>query len=74
MLTLAGESLTVTGRTTGLFLVGAAIEGMTVPWLIGQFFESAGPWVSPAAILIAVSADLAVLLAALGAVRRRGGR
>jgi fucose permease len=71
LVTLAGDSITVTGRVAGLFLVGANLGGMAVPWLIGQFFESAGTWVAPAAILIASVAGLLVLLAALALIRRR---
>ena len=70
-LTLAGESMTVTGRVAGLFLVGGNLGGMAVPWLIGQFFESAGTWVAPAAILIASAGGLLVLVAVLFAVRPR---
>ncbi|MFN2166876.1 MAG: MFS transporter, partial [Anaerolineae bacterium] len=70
-LTLAGESMTVTGRVAGLFLVGGNLGGMAVPWLIGQFFESAGTWVAPAAILIASVGGLLVLVAVLFAVRPR---
>lgn len=71
-LTLAGESITVTGRVAGLFLVGGSLGGMAAPWLIGQFFESAGPWVVPAAILIAVAGGFVVLLVVLAVVRRKG--
>lgn len=73
LVTLAGDSITVTGRVAGLFLVGGNLGAMAVPWLIGQFFESAGTWVAPAAILTASAAGLVVLLAVLGVIRGRGG-
>ncbi len=38
-----GDTLLVTsGTVTGWFLVGTSIGAMTLPWLIGQVFESAG--------------------------------
>ena len=42
-MSFAGEVITVTGQFTGLMFVGASLGGMLIPWLIGQFFESAGP-------------------------------
>ncbi|MDP6110221.1 MAG: MFS transporter [Planctomycetota bacterium] len=50
-LALAGERMTITGRVTGWFFVGSSIGSMTLPWLIGQLFESEGPWTLPAAVL-----------------------
>lgn len=35
--------MTITGRVTGWFFVGASAGGMTLPWLIGQLFDSIGP-------------------------------
>jgi fucose permease len=42
-LSFASEVITVTGKFTSLVFVGASTGGMLLPWLIGQFFESAGP-------------------------------
>ena len=44
-LTLAERRMTITGRVTGWFFVGVGAGAMTIPWLIGQLFESAGPQV-----------------------------
>jgi MFS transporter, FHS family, Na+ dependent glucose transporter 1 len=41
-LNLAEERMHVTGTVTGLFLVGAGIGGMILPWLIGQAFVQIG--------------------------------
>ncbi|HJQ15089.1 MAG TPA: MFS transporter, partial [Anaerolineales bacterium] len=41
-LTLAEERMHVTGTIAGLFLVGAGVGGMILPWLIGQAFVQAG--------------------------------
>jgi FHS family Na+ dependent glucose MFS transporter 1 len=42
-LSLAERRMNITGKITGWFFVGASTGGMTLPWLIGQFFESSGP-------------------------------
>jgi len=42
-LSLAERRMTITGRITGWFFVGGSAGGMSLPWLIGQFFESIGP-------------------------------
>jgi FHS family Na+ dependent glucose MFS transporter 1 len=52
MIVLAESRMTVTGAVTGWFLVGSSAGGMTVPWLIGQLFESTGPRVTMLAILV----------------------
>jgi MFS transporter, FHS family, Na+ dependent glucose transporter 1 len=38
-LSFAGEHMTITGKVTSLFLVGASLGGMFTPWLIGQLIE-----------------------------------
>jgi FHS family Na+ dependent glucose MFS transporter 1 len=52
MMTLAERRLGLTGKITGLFLIGASLGGMTVPWLIGQLFEGVGPKVTMWVILV----------------------
>ena len=58
--------MTITGRVTGWFFVGASAGGMFLPWLIGQLFESIGPRVTMFIILIdllvAVSVFAALIL------------
>jgi FHS family Na+ dependent glucose MFS transporter 1 len=60
-MTLAGERLRLSGRATGLFLVGGSAGGMALPWLIGQLFAPVGPAVVILAILAAVLLGLGVL-------------
>ncbi len=43
VLSLAGERMPITGRATGWFFIGSSAGGMTVPWVVGQLFESVGP-------------------------------
>lgn len=56
MLTFAGRHMVITGAVTGWFFVGASIGGMTLPWVIGQLFES----VSPEVVFWLIGATLAV--------------
>lgn len=53
-LSLAGRRMTITGRVTGWFFVGASSGGMVLPWLIGRLFASFGP----GAMMNAIMADL----------------
>ncbi|HSL31747.1 MAG TPA: MFS transporter [Anaerolineales bacterium] len=61
-LTLAEERMHVTGTIAGLFLVGAGVGGMILPWLIGQTFVRAGAWAMMAMIFIGVVLNLVTLL------------
>lgn len=59
----ANRRLRMTGRVTGLFLVGSSAGGIFWPWLIGQFFKSHGPVVLPAVVLFCLlSAAISILL------------
>jgi MFS transporter, FHS family, Na+ dependent glucose transporter 1 len=60
-LSLAQERMPITGRVTGWFFVGASAGGMFLPWLIGQFFESAGPRVAVVILFFDLTAALSVL-------------
>lgn len=58
-MSFAGEVVTVTGQFTSLMFVGASLGGMIIPWLIGQFFETAGPgsamWIMLVDMLVCAS-------------------
>ncbi|MBN1874356.1 MAG: MFS transporter [Anaerolineae bacterium] len=66
MISFAERQLTITGKTTSWFFVGGSLGGITLPWLIGQLFESVGPRVTIALIsgdlLLAVVVFVSVLL------------
>ena len=51
-LTLAGSRMTITGATTGWFLIGSSLGGVVLPSLIGQLFEAISPRMTMVAILI----------------------
>jgi FHS family Na+ dependent glucose MFS transporter 1 len=61
-LTLAEERMHVTGTIAGLFLVGAGMGGMILPWLIGQGFTRAGASAMMIMIFISVILNLLMLL------------
>ena len=69
MISLAERRLEITGRVTGWFFVGASVGGMSLPWLIGQLFESIGPRVTMVIILIdlLVAAGILAVLALIPA-------
>jgi MFS transporter, FHS family, Na+ dependent glucose transporter 1 len=57
-LTLAEERMHVTGTIAGLFLVGAGVGGMILPWLIGQAFVQIGAGAMMAMIFIGIVLNL----------------
>jgi MFS transporter, FHS family, Na+ dependent glucose transporter 1 len=53
-LSLAERNMPVTGKTTGWFFAGASIGAMTLPWLVGQLFDSVGAYGAMVAIGVAI--------------------
>ncbi len=72
MVSFAGQRMTITGAVTSWFFVGASIGGMTLPWLIGQLFDSVGPRGMMTAILINLLLGSGVLAAVILMSRRLG--
>jgi fucose permease len=62
MISMAERRLAITGQVTGWFFVGASIGGMSLPWLIGQLFESIGPRVTMSVILIDLLVAFGILV------------
>lgn len=54
MFSLAERRMTMTGKVTSWFFVGASAGGMVFPWLMGQLFEK----VRPSAIMYVVLGNL----------------
>ncbi len=69
-ISLAGRRMTITGAVTSLFFVGASLGSMTLPWLIGQFFNTIGPQITMIAIVI----DLALALVIYAALITYSGQ
>jgi MFS transporter, FHS family, Na+ dependent glucose transporter 1 len=61
-LTLAEERMHVTGTIAGLFLVGAGVGGMILPWLIGQAFVQVGAGAMMAMIFVGIVLNLLMLI------------
>jgi FHS family Na+ dependent glucose MFS transporter 1 len=60
-LTLAEERMHITGTIAGLFLVGAGVGGMILPWLIGQAFVQVGATAMMVLIFIGVVLNVSML-------------
>jgi FHS family Na+ dependent glucose MFS transporter 1 len=60
-LTLAEERMHITGAIAGLFLVGAGVGGMILPWLIGQAFVQVGAGAMMAMIFMGIVLNLLML-------------
>jgi len=61
-LSFAERRMPISGRVTGFFFVGSSLGGMTVPWMIGQLFESIGPAVAMWIIAVDLVAALLLLI------------
>jgi len=60
VITWAGRRMTMSGRITSWFLLGAATGAMTFPWLIGQVFEPFGPQSAMVITFVIVLGSLAL--------------
>lgn len=60
-ITFAGRRLNITGRITGWFFIGVGAGSMTLPWMIGQVFETIGPTSMMVIIMTAILLALVVL-------------
>jgi fucose permease len=58
---LAQRLLGLSGKITGLFLVGSSAGSMFWPWLTGQFFKSHGPQVMALVVALNFFGALAIL-------------
>ena len=58
---LAERMLGLSGKITGLLLVGSAAGSMFWPWLTGQFFRSAGPWVMAMVVTLDLLGALVII-------------
>ncbi|HEY53580.1 MAG TPA: hypothetical protein G4N94_09005, partial [Caldilineae bacterium] len=73
LMLLAEHHLNISGHITSMFLVGASLGGMAVPWLIGQNFESYGPQATVLWILGTICVAVFVLAIFLWVVRVEQG-
>lgn len=66
--TLAGQSLRLTARLSGLILLGDSLGAMVLPWLVGQVMARTGP---PALAYLVFGSLVGNLLAFIGLWRLR---
>jgi len=70
----AERRMPITGRVTGYILVVANAGSMTIPWLIGQLFESVGPQAMMSTIGLTVVVSLALFAVTLAYAARMPAR
>ncbi|HSV85920.1 MAG TPA: MFS transporter, partial [Levilinea sp.] len=63
LISFAEHRMALSGKITSYFFVGASLGGMTIPWLIGQLFETVGPRFTMVALLVDVLLALGVYAA-----------
>jgi FHS family Na+ dependent glucose MFS transporter 1 len=69
--TLASQSIEMTGRISGMILLGDSFGGMVLPWLVGKVIGAAGP----RAMIFLIFGSLLLTILAVGAILRlRRGR
>lgn len=64
ILAFASRRMAITGQVTSLFFIGVSLGAMSLPWLIGQVFETVGPlttMVTVAAAMLLATAVFALL-------------
>lgn len=74
LISFAEHRMALSGKITSYFFVGASLGGMTIPWLIGQLFESIGPRSTMAALLVDMLLALGIYAALIiyaGRLERR---
>lgn len=69
VLSWAGRHMTMSGAVTSWFLVGASMGAVIMPWIIGQLIAAFGP----EAAMVAILADLIVLLGLYVVLMWKGG-
>lgn len=70
-LSFAERRMTITGKVTSFFFIGASSGGMLLPWLIGQLFEKIGPQVTMIAIFTNLLLALTVFVFLMRFSRRQ---
>lgn len=70
LLAFIERHIVITARVTGWFFAGSSLGAMSVPYVIGQFFERVGPQVMVYAVLLDLVVALVVFLVLLFYARR----
>ena len=68
-ISLAEHTISLSGQMTSYFFVGASLGSMSIPWLIGQLFESVGPGVTMLTIFATLLVAVVVFALLIGQAR-----
>jgi fucose permease len=71
-ITFTEQRLRLTDAMTGWILVGGGLGGMSIPWIIGQFFERVGPRVTMPILMVSILIDMLILLVLVMPRRKPG--
>lgn len=69
-LNYTGSLMPTTSQVTSMFLVGASLGSMTLPWLVGELFGRVGP----GAMIYVVGAAIGMGLVVFGLIRSQASR
>jgi len=61
-ITLLGQYLPISGRSTGYFFMGGSLGSMFLPWVIGQLFEPVGSFVAILITLLSMMLSLVMFV------------
>ncbi len=63
--TLAGQSVRLTSRVSGIILLGDSLGFMVLPWLVGQVLQGIGPQTMTTLVFISLLGNLAAFVAVM---------
>ena len=69
-MSMAGQRMHISGRIGSLFNVGISFGFLAIPWVVGQFFESAGPQILFIIVLLTLLTGLVFFLLLLRSDRQ----
>jgi len=62
LMAFASRRIPITGQVTSIFVMGASLGGMTLPWLAGRLFQEVGPQALPWETGLALGVVLALFV------------
>jgi fucose permease len=70
LLTLASQTMPLSGKRTSLFFASASAGGMFFPWVLGQLIDAKGAQVMPPFLLCLVFTSAFIIIGILATIRR----
>jgi FHS family Na+ dependent glucose MFS transporter 1 len=71
LLTLASQTMPLSGKRTSLFFASASAGGMFFPWLVGQLIDAKGAQVMPPILLCLVLASAFIITGIIAIIHRQ---